>query len=419
VARVVGVDACLDYQHRLGARRDGLPYEIDGVVYKVDAYAQQEALGFVSRAPRFALAHKFPAEEQTTVVDSVEFQVGRTGALTPVARLRPVFVGGVTVSNATLHNMDELVRKDVRPGDTVVIRRAGDVIPEVVRVLPERRPADAKPVRLPACCPVCGSEVVRPEGEAIARCAGGLACAAQRREALRHFASRRGLDIEGLGSQLVEQLVARDLVADPADLFTLDAATLAGLDRMGERSATKLVAAIAASRETTLDRFLYALGIPEVGDSTARLLARHFGSLDALLAADEAALTAVPDVGPVMAGRISAFFRQPRNQAVIDRLRAAGVHWPETAPAPVAVAPDGAVAGRTFVLTGTLPNLTRDEARARIEAAGGKVSGSVSKRTDYVIAGADPGSKLARAAELGVPVLDEAGLLKLLDGDGP
>ncbi|MBL8224528.1 MAG: NAD-dependent DNA ligase LigA [Chromatiales bacterium] len=419
VARVVGVEACLDYQRRLGERRRALPYEVDGVVYKVDSCAQQEALGYVSRAPRFAVAHKFPAEEQTTVVEAVEFQVGRTGALTPVARLRPVFVGGVTVSNATLHNMDELGRKDVRPGDTVVIRRAGDVIPEVVRVLPEQRPAGARSVRLPDRCPVCGSEVVRPEGEAIARCAGGLACAAQRREALRHFASRRALDIQGLGTQLVEQLVTLDLVTDPADLFALDAATLAGLERLGERSAAKLVAAIAASRETTLDRFLYALGIPEVGDSTARVLARHFGSLDALVNADEAALTSVPDVGPVMAGRITAFFRQPRNLAVIARLRSAGVHWPETGPAPPAEAPAGPVAGRSFVLTGTLPNLAREAARERIEAAGGRVAGSVSKRTDYVVAGADPGSKLARALELGIAVLDEDGLLRLLAGDGP
>jgi DNA ligase (NAD+) len=417
VARVVGVEACLDYQRRLGERRRSLPYEVDGVVYKVDSCAQQAALGYVARAPRFAVAHKFPAEEQATIVEAVEFQVGRTGALTPVARLRPVFVGGVTVSNATLHNMDELARKDVRPGDTVVIRRAGDVIPEVVRVLPELRPAGARPVRLPVACPVCGSEVVRPEGEAIARCAGGLACAAQRREALRHFASRRALDIQGLGAQLVEQLVARDLVTDPADLFGLDAATLAGLERMGERSAAKLVAAIGASRETTLDRFLYALGIPEVGDATARVLARHFGSLDALVDADEAALTAVPDVGPVMAGRITAFFRQPRNLAVIARLRAAGVRWPETEPAPPAAA--GQVAGLTFVLTGTLPNLSREAARERIEAGGGKVSGSVSRRTDYVVAGAEPGSKLDRAAELGIPVLDEAALLRLLAGDGP
>jgi DNA ligase (NAD+) len=419
VARVVGIEACLDYQRRLGERRHSLPYEVDGVVYKVDSFAQQQALGYVSRAPRFALAHKFPAEEQTTLVEAVEFQVGRTGALTPVARLRPVFVGGVTVSKATLHNMDELARKDVRPGDTVVIRRAGDVIPEVVRVLPELRPASARAVRLPGRCPVCGSEVVRPEGEAIARCAGGLACAAQRREALRHFASRRALDIEGLGPQLVEQLVARDLVTDPADLFALDAATLAGLEHMGERSAAKLVAAIGASRATTLDRFLYALGIPEVGDATARVLARHFGSLDALMDADEAALTAVPGIGPVMAGRIRAFFRQPRNRAVIARLRAAGVHWPETESMPAAKAAAGHVAGLTFVLTGTLPNLSREAARELIEAGGGKVSGSVSKRTDYVVAGADPGSKLDRAAELGIPVLDEAGLLALLAGDAP
>jgi DNA ligase (NAD+) len=416
VACLRGIEACLDYQRRLGARRSELPYEVDGVVYKVDEYALQEQLGYVARAPRFAVAHKFPAEEQATVVEAIDFQVGRTGALTPVARLRPVFVGGVTVSNATLHNMDELARKDVRPGDTVIIRRAGDVIPEVVRVVLELRPTGALPVAAPARCPVCGSEVLRPEGEAIARCAGGLACAAQRREALRHFASRRALDIHGLGSQLVEQLVDQGLVVDPADLFHLEAPSLAALDRMGDRSATKLEAAIAASRETTLDRFLYALGIPEVGDSTARLLARHFGSLDVLMAADADALIAVPDVGPVMADRITTFFRQPRNQAVIARLRAAGVHWPEAPPAPAAPAATGGVAGRTFVLTGTLPNLAREAARERIEAAGGRVVGSVSRRTDYVVAGADPGSKLARASELGIPVLDEAALLDLLAG---
>lgn len=416
IASVEGIEACLAYHRQLGARRSQLPYDVDGVVYKVDDYALQERLGYVARAPRFAIAHKFPAEEQPTVVEAIEFQVGRTGALTPVARLRPVFVGGVTVSNATLHNMDELARKDVRPGDTVIVRRAGDVIPEVVRVVPEGRPRDARPVPLPACCPVCGSEVVRPEGEAIARCAGGLACPAQRREALRHFASRRGLDIQGLGTQIVEQLVARDLVGDPAALFHLDASALAALERMGERSATKLVAAIAASRPTTLDRFLYALGIPEVGDATARVLARHFGSLAALMAADAGALTSVPDVGPVMADRITAFLRQPRNQAVIERLRAAGVHWPESAPAMPLAAATGTVAGRTFVLTGTLPNLAREAARERIEAAGGRVSGSVSRRTDYVVAGADAGAKLARAAALAIPVLDEAGLLELLAG---
>jgi DNA ligase (NAD+) len=416
VACVEGIDACLAYHRELGARRSQLPYEVDGVVYKVDDYALQERLGYVARAPRFAIAHKFPAEEQPTVVEAIEFQVGRTGALTPVARLRPVFVGGVTVSNATLHNMDELARKDVRPGDTVIVRRAGDVIPEVVRVVPEQRPGDARPVPLPARCPVCGSEVVRPEGEAIARCAGGLACPAQRREALRHFASRRGLDIQGLGAQIVEQLVARDLVEDPADLFHLDVSALAALERMGERSATKLVAAVAASRPTTLDRFLYALGIPEVGDATARVLARHFGSLAALMAADAEALTSVPDIGPVMADRITTFFRQPRNQAVIERLRAAGVHWPESPPAAPLAAATGTLAGRTFVLTGTLPNLAREAARERIEAAGGRVVGSVSRRTDYVVAGADPGSKLERAAALAIPVLDEAGLLELLAG---
>jgi DNA ligase (NAD+) len=417
VERVSGAAGCLDYHRRMAARRPALPYEVDGVVYKVDDLARQADLGYVARAPRFAIAHNFPAEEQPTVVESVEFQVGRTGALTPVARLRPVFVGGVTVSNATLHNIDELHRKDVRAGDTVWVRRAGDVIPEVVRVDPAQRPPGAEPVALPDRCPVCGSAVERGEGEAVARCSGGLVCAAQRREALRHFASRRALDIQGLGTQLIDQLVATDLVTGPADLYHLDAATLAGLERMGDKSAARVVAAIAASRATTLDRFLHALGIPEVGESTARTLARHFGSLDALAAADTAALEAVPDVGPVVAGRIAAFFADDRNRAVIARLRAAGVQWPETAPAPVAAA-GGALAGKTFVLTGTLPGLPREGARALIEAAGGRVAGSVSKRTDYVVAGDDPGSKLARARELDVPVLDEAGLRALLGSGG-
>jgi DNA ligase (NAD+) len=417
VERVSGAAGCLDYHRRMAERRTALPYEVDGVVYKVDDLARQADLGYVARAPRFAIAHKFPAEEQPTVVEAVEFQVGRTGALTPVARLRPVFVGGVTVSNATLHNIDELHRKDVRPGDTVWVRRAGDVIPEVVRVDLARRPRGTSPVALPDRCPVCDSAVVRGEGEAVARCSGGLVCAAQRREALRHFASRRALDIQGLGTQLIDQLVATGLVTGPADLYGLDAATLAGLERMGEKSAARVVAAIDASRATTLERFLHALGIPEVGESTARTLARHFGSLDALAAADVAALEAVPDVGPVVAGRIAAFFADARNRAVIAGLRKAGVHWPESAPA-AATAAGGALAGKTFVLTGTLPGLPREAARELIEAAGGRVAGSVSKRTDYVVAGADPGSKLARARELDVTVLDEAGLRALLGSGG-
>jgi DNA ligase (NAD+) len=417
VERVSGAEGCLDYHRRMAARRATLPYEVDGVVYKVDDLARQADLGYVARAPRFAIAHKFPAEEQPTVVEAVEFQVGRTGALTPVARLRPVFVGGVTVSNATLHNIDELHRKDVRPGDTVWVRRAGDVIPEVVRVDLAYRPRGADPVALPDRCPVCCSAVVRGEGEAVARCTGGLVCAAQRREALRHFASRRALDIEGLGTQLIDQLVATGLVAAPADLYRLDVATLAGLERMGEKSAARVVAAIGASRATTLDRLLHALGIPEVGESTARTLARHFGSLDALAAADAAALEAAPDVGPVVAGRIADFFADHRNRAVIAGLRAAGVHWPEAPPAATADVA-GALAGKTFVLTGTLPGLPREAARELIEAAGGRVAGSVSKRTDYVVAGDEPGSKLARARELGVDVLDEAGLRALLGRTG-
>jgi DNA ligase (NAD+) len=409
LATVRGAAGCLDYYRQIGARRDRLDYDIDGVVFKVDDLAQQRELGFVARAPRWAVAHKFPAQEELTVVDAIEFQVGRTGAVTPVARLRPIAVGGVTVSNATLHNMDEVGRKDVRVGDTVFVRRAGDVIPEVVRVLPERRPGGTQPVQLPALCPVCGSDVIKPEGEAVARCTGGLYCAAQRKEAVLHFASRRALDIEGLGEKLVDQLVDGGLIRDPADLYALERDRLAGLERMGEKSADNLLAALERSRHTTLARFLYALGIREVGEATAQALARQFGTLEAIEAADGAALQETADVGPVVASHVAAFFRQGHNREVIAKLRAAGIRWEEGTP----VHAHRPLAGKTFVLTGALSR-PRDAVKDELEALGAKVSGSVSKKTDYVVAGDEPGSKLAKAQELGVTVLDEAGLAALL-----
>ncbi|MBN8477820.1 MAG: NAD-dependent DNA ligase LigA, partial [Burkholderiales bacterium] len=410
---VEGVAGLLGYYRRLGERRATLPFDIDGVVYKVDDLEQQRALGYVSRAPRFAIAHKFPAEEATTTVEGIDVQVGRTGAITPVARLAPVFVGGVTVTNATLHNEDEVRRKDVRIGDTVVVRRAGDVIPEVVRVQPERRPAGAREFVMPSHCPECRSAIERPEGEAIARCTGGLVCPAQRKASLLHFAGRRAMDIEGLGEKLVDQLVDVGRVRTPADLYTLDAAMLSDLDRMADRSAANLVDAITASKSTTLERFVYALGIRQVGEATARELARHFGSLERLMAADAAALTAVPDVGPVVASSIASFFDEPHNRAVVAKLIEAGVRWPEHSGAAVAAGP---LAGLTLVVTGTLPTLSRDEAKALIESAGGKAAGSVSKKTAYVVAGEEAGGKLARARELGVPVIDEDRLKSLVAG---
>ena len=411
-ATVEGIDGLLAFYRRAGERRANLPYDIDGVVYKVDSIKAQRALGFVSRAPRFALAHKFPPQEALTQVLDIEVQVGRTGALTPVARLAPVTVGGVTVTSATLHNEQEVARRDVRVGDTVVVRRAGDVIPEVVSVILERRPPGTHPFRMPTRCPVCGSAVERLEQEAIARCTGGLVCAAQRKQALLHFASRRALDIEGLGERLVDQLVDSGRVRTPADLFHLDQAALMALDRMGEKSAANLLQAIEKSRNTSLDRFIYALGIRHVGESTAQALAAHFGSLDALLAADEARLLEVPDVGPVVAQSIRRFLDEPHNRQVIAALRQAGVHWLESAGSK---APGEApLSGRTFVLTGTLPGLTRIEASEMIQAVGGHVSESVSKKTDFVVAGEDAGSKLDRARELGVPIIDEAELRRLL-----
>jgi DNA ligase (NAD+) len=410
--RVHGVAGCLEYYGELGARRATLPYQIDGVVYKLERRADQERLGFLSRSPRWAIAHKFPADEALTVVKGVEFQVGRTGALTPVARLEPVFVSGVTVSNVTLHNIDEVRRKDVRVGDTVIVRRAGDVIPEVVSVLLERRPPGSVPVELPSECPVCHSRVLRVEGEAAARCTGGFTCRAQRQEALRHFASRRALDIEGLGDKLIEQLVEREELKSPADIYALTVAQLAQLERMGEKSAANLIAAIERSKHTTLPRLLFGLGIREVGEATALALARHFGSLERLMSADAASIEQVPDVGPIVAAHVAAFFGSAEHRRVIQALQQQGVHWPDLPPA----APAGAdpLAGKTFVLTGTLATLTREEAQEALLARGAKVSASVSKKTSYLVAGAEAGSKLTKARELNVAVLDEAELLKLL-----
>ena len=407
---VQGVSGLLAYFEKIGRRRGRLPYAIDGVVYKVNRLDWQERLGFVSRAPRYALAHKYPAEEQTTRVVAIDVQVGRTGALTPVARLEPVLVGGVTVTNATLHNEGEMHRKDVRVGDSVVVRRAGDVIPEVVSVQLERRPRGTRPFHLPKKCPVCGSAVVREEDGAIARCSGGLYCAAQRKQALRHFASRRAMDIEGLGERLVDQLIDCGLVETPADVYALAVPQLAGLERMGEKSAENLVAALDKSKQTTLERFVYALGIRNVGESTARDLARYFGSLERLLAADAETLEQVPEVGPIVARSIRQFFDEAHNREVVRKLRAAGVAWREGPGEPAKAAAEM----KTFVLTGTLHGMTRDEARARIEGAGHKVAGSVSKKTDYVVAGSEAGSKLDKAQALGVPVLDEDHFLDLL-----
>ncbi len=416
-ARVRGAEGCLQYFHEMGERRARLPYQIDGVVYKLERLAYQERLGFVARAPRWALAHKFPAEEAMTRVRAIEWQVGRTGAVTPVARLEPVFVGGVTVSNVTLHNFDEVRRKDVRVGDTVVVRRAGDVIPELVRVIQERREAHAPAVQLPKRCPVCHSEVIKREGEAVARCTGGFSCPAQRQEAIRHFASRLAMDIEGLGEKLIAQLVEAELVRSPADLYRLTAEQLQGLERMGEKSGANLLAALERSKHTTLPRLLYALGIREVGEATALSLARHFGELDALIEAARAhpeQVEQVPDVGPVVAAELHAFFAAPAHRELIERLREAGVRWERLEPRASALP----LAGQTFVLTGTLSALTRPEAQAALTALGAKVAGSVSKKTTCVIAGDAPGSKLDKAHALGVPVLDEAGLRRLLAAHG-
>ena len=411
---VTGLPGLLEYYRTIGAKRDDLPYAIDGVVYKVNSLLFQEKLGFVSRAPRFAIAHKFPAQEAMTQLLDIDVQVGRTGALTPVARLQPVLVGGVTVTNATLHNADEIERKDVRIGDTVIVRRAGDVIPEVVAVVAEKRPPGALVFTLPAHCPVCGAKAVRLPGEAVARCTGGLFCPAQRKQALLHFASRRAMDIEGLGDKLVDQLVDQAIVRTPADLYRLGIAALANLERMADKSANNIVNAIEKSKRTTLARFIYALGIRNVGEATAKDLAAHLGSLDRLIAADSERLQQIPDVGPIVAQSIADFFAEAHNREVIEQLRASGVQWDEHEGKSLLTGTAAPLSGKTFVLTGTLPTMSREEAKEKIEALGGKVSGSVSKKTDYVVVGADPGSKYDKAISLGITLLDEAGLQALL-----
>jgi DNA ligase (NAD+) len=409
-----GPNGLVAFHQHMGAMRDTLPFDIDGIVYKVDSRALQGQLGFVSREPRWAVAHKYPAQEQLTQVDGIDIQVGRTGKLTPVARLKPVFVGGVTVTNATLHNLFELRRKRVRIGDTVIVRRAGDVIPEVVGVVAGERPAYVPNFRMPAHCPVCGSTVVREPGEVDHRCTGGLFCAAQRKQALLHFAQRRAVEVEGLGDKLVDQLVDGGLVRTLPDLYKLGVMKLAALDRMADKSAQNIVAALEKSKQTTLPRFLFGLGIRHVGEATAKDLARHFGQIDRIMDAPEEQLLAVRDVGPVVARSIRTFFDQPHNREVVEQLRAAGVTWPEHEPSAAADAATLPLFGKTLVLTGTLPTLSREEAKALIEEAGGKVAGSVSKKTHYVVAGEEAGSKLEKAQSLGVPVLDEAGLQALL-----
>ena len=413
-ATVRGFEGCRDYTRRVLEERVELPYEIDGVVVKVDDLALQRELGTVTRKPRYAIAFKFPAEEASTRVLAVEFQVGRTGAITPVARLEPVFVGGVTVSNCTLHNIDEVKRLGLMAGDRVLVRRAGDVIPQIVKVVTSARPKDAKRVVLPKRCPACRSDIVQGEGEAVARCSGGLYCPAQRRQAIRHFASRLALDIEGLGDKLVEQLVDRGIVDHVSDLYRLELEQVASLERMAEKSGANLLAAIERSKDTTLERFLYALGIREVGEATARSLALHFGGLDAIRRADEEALEQVTDVGPIVASHVASFFRQPHNEEVIDALIAAGVLWSEVEPTAV----ERPLVGETWVLTGTLENMTRVEAKAKLESLGAKVSASVSAHTARVVAGASAGSKLDKAGELGIPVMDEAAFLELLERHG-
>ncbi len=405
----LGIDQCLAYYHHIEKKRSQLPYEIDGVVYKVNRLALQQQLGFVSRAPRWAIAHKFPAEEVQTQVEEVEFQVGRTGAITPVGRLKPVFVGGVTVSNASLHNMDEIHRKDIRIGDTVIIRRAGDVIPEVVKTIHEKRSVLAKKIKLPSKCPVCHSAIEQIEGEAIARCPAGLYCPAQRKEAIKHFASRRAMDIEGLGDKLVEQLVDKNRVKSIADLYSLHLEELADLERMGEKSAQNILDQLEKSKTTQFARFLYALGIREVGEATAKALPRYFGGIPELYSASVEDFQKVPDIGPIVAQHLVYFFKEAHNRETIEKLLAAGVHWSE-----VKKQKQTPLTGKTFVLTGSLEKLTRDQAKEQLEERGAKVSDSVSKKTDYVVAGSEAGSKLAKAEKLGVRIVNEAEFLKLL-----
>ena len=404
-AVVEGLEGCIAFYKKLLALRDGLPYDIDGVVYKVDDYELQSIIGNISRAPRWALAHKLPAKEELTIVRAIEFQIGRTGALTPVARLEPVSVGGVTVRNATLHNIDEMHRKDVRVGDTVVVCRAGDVIPKIVNVVKQRRRKAARIVRLPSNCPICGSDVIQPEGEAVARCTGGLTCTAQIKETLKHFVSRRALDVEGLGSKLIDQLVDRGMVKNPADLFGLNQAKLQSLDRMGEKSTDNLVNTLNACKETTLARFLYALGIRGVGEATAMNLANYFGDLSVLMNAASEELQKVPDVGPIVAQHISSFFNQSHNRDVIRQLvKETAIHWvkPE-----MAIKSGTPFAGKTFVLTGTLTKMTRTEVKEHIQSLGGKVASAVSSKTDYVVIGKNPGSKLDKARNLAIQTIDE------------
>lgn len=406
---MVKLAACFDFYKSIASRRSSLGYDIDGVVFKVNRLDQQDIMGTVSRAPRWAIAYKFPPEEELTEILDIEIQVGRTGALTPVARLKPVFVGGVTVTNATLHNEDELKRKDVRVGDTVIVRRAGDVIPEVLKVVMERRPKNAKIFKMPSNCPICGSDVEREEDEAVIRCSGGLYCSAQQIQAIIHFSSRRAMNIDGLGDKLIEQLVEKGLINNVSDLYTVTQEQLAELERMAEKSATNIIAALNNSKKTTLDRFLYALGIREVGDATARSLANHFGNLSAIQSASQETLEEVADVGPIVARHIVTFFLQSHNQEVINDLLAAGVHWPD-----VEIKTDQPLQGKTFVITGTLGTMKRDEAKQRLLELGAKVSSSVSKKTDYVVAGSEPGSKVEKARQLNVEILDEAGLLSLI-----
>jgi len=413
---VQGVQGLSEYYEKIGHQRPQLPFDIDGVVYKVNQFNQQSELGFVSRAPRWAVAHKFPAQEALTLVEDITVQVGRTGAITPVARLKPVFVGGVTVTNATLHNEDEIRRKDILIGDTVSVRRAGDVIPEVVSVVLANRPLNARRFEMPTVCPECGSHIIKQEDEAVARCTGGLFCPAQRKQAITHYASRRAMDIEGLGEKLVDQLVEANLVHTLADIYSLDMPTLSNLDRMAEKSAQNILDALNTSKNTTLARFIYALGMRNVGEATAKDLAKHFGNLKALMAASIEDLLEVNDVGPIVAESIRNFFTEDHNKSVIDALLNAGIHWVETEGRQQVT---GKLVGKTFVLTGTLPSLSRDDAKALIEAAAGKVAGSVSKKTDFVVAGADAGSKLEKAQLLGIAILDEAGLLAVLAEDEP